>query len=284
MHTFLKGKRVGYWLSEKKIRKLNFQAFAELCRKRGVEVVQFQTFSFLTGSSHSPQLPAQLVWLELVAREGSRCPEQMNAPSFVDFGGEVTQFSALSEFSDLVTRNRGFTERISSEQWRRLFVMPVFLSEGPVNEVPPYAGEHAYSIGMLGNKIFKIEIVTVSRKTKETDVRGELKELAGTGAKAEVELDLTKPIEDQGPLDVIIHKLTDVILEADQNDSQSLELVHRFQEYIDAHPETIILDPLPAIRTLLDRSKSYELIRQIEAYMQDGDAIASLSNLLQDSP
>uniref|UniRef100_A0A8C9EVQ7 Inositol-tetrakisphosphate 1-kinase n=1 Tax=Pavo cristatus TaxID=9049 RepID=A0A8C9EVQ7_PAVCR len=122
MQTFLKGKRVGYWLSEKKIRKLNFQAFAELCRKRGVEVVQ---------------------------------------------------------------------------------------------------------------------------------------------------LDLTKPIEDQGPLDVIIHKLTDVILEADQNDSQSLELVQRFQEYIDAHPETIILDPLPAIRTLLDRSKSYELIRQIEAYMQD---------------
>lgn len=32
MQTFLKGKRVGYWLSEKKIRKLNFQAFAELCR------------------------------------------------------------------------------------------------------------------------------------------------------------------------------------------------------------------------------------------------------------
>lgn len=30
-------------------------------------------------------------------------------------------------------------------------------------------------------------------------------------------------------MDVIIHKLTDVILEADQNDSQSLELVHRFQ-------------------------------------------------------
>ena len=44
-----------------------------------------------------------------------------------------------------------------------------------------------------------------------------------------LQLDLTKPIEDQGPLDVIIHKLTDVIIEADQNDSQSLELVHRFQ-------------------------------------------------------
>lgn len=124
MQTFLKGKRVGYWLSEKKIKKLNFQAFAELCRKRGIEVVQ---------------------------------------------------------------------------------------------------------------------------------------------------LDLSRPIEEQGPLDVIIHKLTDVILEADQNDSQSLELVHRFQEYIDAHPETIVLDPLPAIRTLLDRSKSYELIRKIEAYMKGVD-------------
>ncbi|KAF0873347.1 ITPK1 kinase, partial [Crocuta crocuta] len=88
------------------------------------------------------------------------------------------------------------------------------------------------------------------------------------------QLNLSRPIEEQGPLDVIIHKLTDVILEADQNDSQSLELVHRFQEYIDAHPETIVLDPLPAIRTLLDRSKSYELIRKIEAYMKD-DRICS---------
>ncbi|KAI4573240.1 hypothetical protein MJG53_020937 [Ovis ammon polii x Ovis aries] len=88
------------------------------------------------------------------------------------------------------------------------------------------------------------------------------------------QLNLSRPIEEQGPLDVIIHKLTDVILEADQNDSQALELVRRFQEYIDAHPETIVLDPLPAIRTLLDRSKSYELIRKIEAYMKD-DRICS---------
>ncbi|MBN3312652.1 ITPK1 kinase, partial [Atractosteus spatula] len=122
MQTFLKGRRVGYWLSEKKIKKLNFQAFAEMCRKRGIEVVQ---------------------------------------------------------------------------------------------------------------------------------------------------LDLTKPLEEQGPLDVIIHKLTDLILEADQNDTQSLLLVQRVQDYIEAHPETIVLDPLPAIRTLLDRCKSYELIHKIEDCMQD---------------
>nr|XP_019940292.1 PREDICTED: inositol-tetrakisphosphate 1-kinase [Paralichthys olivaceus] len=129
MQTFLKGRRVGYWLSEKKMKKLNFQAFADLCRKRGIEVVQ---------------------------------------------------------------------------------------------------------------------------------------------------LDLSQPLEEQGPLDVIIHKLTDLILEADQNDSQAVLLVQRVQDYIDAHPETIVLDPLPAIRTLLDRCKSYQLIHRIESCMQ-GTGTSSLS-------
>uniref|UniRef100_A0A8B9LVY2 Inositol-tetrakisphosphate 1-kinase n=1 Tax=Astyanax mexicanus TaxID=7994 RepID=A0A8B9LVY2_ASTMX len=122
MQTFLRGRRVGYWLSEKKMKKLNFLAFADMCRKRGIEVVQ---------------------------------------------------------------------------------------------------------------------------------------------------LDLSQPLEEQGPLDVIIHKLTDLILEADQNDTQSLLLVQRVQDYIDAHPETIVLDPLPAIRTLLDRCKSYQLVHRIEDFMQD---------------
>ena len=40
------------------------------------------------------------------------------------------------------------------------------------------------------------------------------------------------------------------------------------KDYIDAHPETIVLDPLPAIRTLLDRCKSYQLVRRIESCMQ----------------
>ncbi|KAL0589206.1 Inositol-tetrakisphosphate 1-kinase [Plecturocebus cupreus] len=53
--------------------------------------------------------------------------------------------------------------------------------------------------------------------------------------------------------------------QTDQNDSQSLELVQRFQEYIDAHPETIILDPFPDIRTLLDNSKSCKLIWKTES-------------------
>ncbi|XP_012679338.1 inositol-tetrakisphosphate 1-kinase [Clupea harengus] len=127
MQTFLKGKRVGYWLSEKKIKKLNFLTFVDMCRKRGIEIIQ---------------------------------------------------------------------------------------------------------------------------------------------------LDLSRPLEEQGPLDVIIHKLTDHILEADQKDTQAQLLVQSVQDYIDAHPEVVVLDPMPAIRTLLDRAKSYQLIHKIEGLIQD-DRICS---------
>ncbi|XP_066533437.1 inositol-tetrakisphosphate 1-kinase [Hoplias malabaricus] len=84
-----------------------------------------------------------------------------------------------------------------------------------------------------------------------------------------VQLDLSQPLEEQGPLDAIIHKLTDHIVEADQNVTEAVLLVQSVQEYIDAHPETVILDPLPAIRTLLDRFKSYKLIHKIEESMKD---------------
>ncbi|XP_039221834.1 inositol-tetrakisphosphate 1-kinase isoform X3 [Crotalus tigris] len=144
----------------------------------------------------------------------------------------------------------------------------------------PELDHHAYPIVKYYIYLDRLEHWALSNKTKFS---GEKSKVLHLGKKNQmhrkrgievIQLDLTKRIEDQGPLDVIIHKLTDVLIEADQNDSQSLELVHRFQEYIDAHPETIILDPLPAIRTLLDRSKSYELIRKIELYMKD-DRICS---------
>uniref|UniRef100_A0AAY4D994 Inositol-tetrakisphosphate 1-kinase n=1 Tax=Denticeps clupeoides TaxID=299321 RepID=A0AAY4D994_9TELE len=89
-----------------------------------------------------------------------------------------------------------------------------------------------------------------------------------------IQLDLCQPLEDQGPLDVIIHKLTDQIVDADHNDSESQLMVQSFQDYIDAHPETVILDPMPAVRTLLDRGKAYHLISKLEECMED-DRICS---------
>ncbi|KAL2099346.1 hypothetical protein ACEWY4_005826 [Coilia grayii] len=93
-----------------------------------------------------------------------------------------------------------------------------------------------------------------------------------------VQLDLGRPLEDQGPLDAIIHKLTDLMLESGHN--QGLQ---RVQDYIDAHPETIVLDPLPAIRTLLDRSRSYQLVHHIEQHMKD-ERICSPPFMLLEEP
>ncbi|KAL0967565.1 hypothetical protein UPYG_G00253850 [Umbra pygmaea] len=89
-----------------------------------------------------------------------------------------------------------------------------------------------------------------------------------------VELDLNQPLEVQGPFDVIIHKLADLITEAYQNDTQAQLWVESLHVYIKAHPEIVVLDPLPALRTLLDRYKSYELIRWLEECMKD-DRICS---------
>ncbi|XP_010880764.1 inositol-tetrakisphosphate 1-kinase isoform X2 [Esox lucius] len=84
-----------------------------------------------------------------------------------------------------------------------------------------------------------------------------------------VQLDLNRSLEEQGPLDVIIHKLADLITEVYQNDTQALLWVQSLQDYIEAHPEMVVLDPLPAIKTLSDRCKSYQLIRRLEEFMKD---------------
>uniref|UniRef100_A0A3P9B9X1 Inositol-tetrakisphosphate 1-kinase n=1 Tax=Maylandia zebra TaxID=106582 RepID=A0A3P9B9X1_9CICH len=65
-------------------------------------------------------------------------------------------------------------------------------------------------------------------------------------------IDLTQPLGPQGPFDIILHKLSDVIVEA-EHDSQSQQLLDNFQSYVSAHPDTVLLDPLPAMAKLLDR-------------------------------
>ncbi|XP_067831018.1 inositol-tetrakisphosphate 1-kinase-like isoform X2 [Heptranchias perlo] len=59
------------------------------------------------------------------------------------------------------------------------------------------------------------------------------------------------------------------MVEADQKDMQSQQLIQRFQDYVEAHPHTILLDPLSAIRRLSDRFQSYKLIEELQALDQD---------------
>ncbi|XP_053363729.1 inositol-tetrakisphosphate 1-kinase-like [Clarias gariepinus] len=82
-----------------------------------------------------------------------------------------------------------------------------------------------------------------------------------------VEIDLSQPMESQGPFDIIVHKLSDVIVEA-EHDSRSQQLLDNFQTYVSTHPHTVLLDPLPAMRQLLDRFASYRIISKLQNTLQ----------------
>ncbi|KAG7249419.1 hypothetical protein CRUP_011545, partial [Coryphaenoides rupestris] len=73
---------------------------------------------------------------------------------------------------------------------------------------------------------------------------------AGHGVEV-VEIDLGQPLGPQGPFHVIVHKLSDVI------------------SYVSAHPDTILLDPLPAMTQLLDRFTSYRIMSQLHNSLRD---------------
>ncbi|XP_029372943.1 inositol-tetrakisphosphate 1-kinase-like [Echeneis naucrates] len=83
-----------------------------------------------------------------------------------------------------------------------------------------------------------------------------------------VEIDLTQPLAPQGPFDVIVHKLSDVIVEA-EHDSQSQQLLSNFQSFVSAHPNTVLLDPLPAMTKLLDRFASYRIMSKLHNALRD---------------
>ncbi|XP_061781911.2 inositol-tetrakisphosphate 1-kinase-like isoform X1 [Nerophis lumbriciformis] len=90
---------------------------------------------------------------------------------------------------------------------------------------------------------------------------------AGHGVEV-VEIDLTQPLGPQGPFHVIVHKLSDVIVEA-EHDSQSQELLANFQSYVSAHSSTVLLDPLPAMTRLLDRFASYRIMSELHNSLRD---------------
>eukprot|EP00063_Salmo_salar_P043077 XP_014017912.1 PREDICTED: inositol-tetrakisphosphate 1-kinase-like isoform X2 [Salmo salar] len=93
-------------------------------------------------------------------------------------------------------------------------------------------------------------------------------ELCASHSVEVVEIDLSQPLESQGPFAVIVHKLSDVIVKAEY-DSQSQQLLDNFQGYVSTHPHTVLLDPLPAMSQLLDRFASYRIMSQLQNSLRD---------------
>lgn len=77
-----------------------------------------------------------------------------------------------------------------------------------------------------------------------------------------VKIDLERPIEEQGPFSLIVHKISDILVKADHGDNVAKKTIGAFESYVRKHPETVMMDPLDNNRALLDRYKQYRLIEQ----------------------
>nr|XP_039259101.1 inositol-tetrakisphosphate 1-kinase-like isoform X2 [Styela clava] len=75
------------------------------------------------------------------------------------------------------------------------------------------------------------------------------------------EIDFSKTMKAQEPFDAIIHKMTDRMIEAMSGNKRAEKNIKDVENYLENHPNTVVVDPLPSIRKLLDRHETYKLIK-----------------------
>ncbi|KAG8326680.1 Inositol-tetrakisphosphate 1-kinase [Homalodisca vitripennis] len=75
-------------------------------------------------------------------------------------------------------------------------------------------------------------------------------------------MNLDKPLENQGPFTVILHKLTEIIVQTMQGNTKAKSMIEEVEAYIENHPEVAVIDPLDNVRKLLDRYITYKIIHK----------------------
>lgn len=106
---------------------------------------------------------------------------------------------------------------------------------------------------------FRIGYCFSEKKIRKFNL-AEFLEICRNSGLVPVPIDLNRPLEEQGPFTLILHKLTDVIAKANWGDSASKTIIQSFKRYLRSHPEVIVIDPLENILALLDRTRTYNLI------------------------
>lgn len=84
-----------------------------------------------------------------------------------------------------------------------------------------------------------------------------------------LKIDIEKSLEDQGPFDMILHKFTDILVKSQQGYITEQRIMRSIEDYIDRHPDCIIVDPLDGIRKLLDRNEQYQLVLECNTLNTD---------------
>jgi len=79
-----------------------------------------------------------------------------------------------------------------------------------------------------------------------------------------IEVDMDRPLEQQGPFDLIIQKLTDYMAAATGGNKDAMKILKGLEMYTKDHPEVILIDPMESVRKLFDRTMSYEIMKECE--------------------
>ncbi|CAO3600768.1 unnamed protein product [Absidia cylindrospora] len=73
-------------------------------------------------------------------------------------------------------------------------------------------------------------------------------------------VDLSQSIDNQGPFDLIVHKMTHVVSRMEQGDDEFRIQYERFITYCNTHPQVIVLDQWENIKMVLDRAKTFDYL------------------------
>ena len=77
-----------------------------------------------------------------------------------------------------------------------------------------------------------------------------------------IKMDLEKDLDDQGPFDRVVHKMTDELV-AENTDERARQRLERFATYLSAHPGILDSEPVAKQRGFLQREKLCELLAEL---------------------
>ncbi|XP_027198943.2 inositol-tetrakisphosphate 1-kinase-like [Dermatophagoides pteronyssinus] len=84
-----------------------------------------------------------------------------------------------------------------------------------------------------------------------------------------IKINLDENLEQQGPFDAIIHKLSDLLYQID-TDEQARRQIKEFENYVEAHQEIVVIDQLKNVSKILDRYHQYKIIKESDLAKEDG--------------
>ncbi|KAL3183611.1 hypothetical protein MRX96_033715 [Rhipicephalus microplus] len=99
------------------------------------------------------------------------------------------------------------------------------------------------------------------KKSRELSTE-DFKEACASHGLELVKLDLTRSLEEQGPLAAIVHKFCDILVRADHGDAECQHITAEFERFCRAHPSVVVVDPLENVRKVLNRFHQYRLVEQ----------------------